>query len=217
MRILLAAGLLALMPILAGCGGSDDPGTASATPTAATGVLAGSETGLAVGSTEAVPFDKSVAGQGAQQSLSTPTTVLGDHVVGDKVVAVEVTIESVTEVSLDDLDLDDESREMVEGGKVFQLRATIAYVNGPVVTMPNLNAFDLAANGENVTDDVSLFTGGSNDCGMEYEVQDFGKGAYLKTCLDLIMTKGNPDPTEVLWMSAAHTEAGLDQVSWPIS
>lgn len=214
--VLLAAPI-ALVLALSACSGGADEASPTPTPSAPSGVLAGSEHGLAVGSTEAVPFDASAVSQGPQATFTTPATSLVYDGKGNEDPAVaQVELTSLTEGSVEDLNLDESSLALVEGATLYYLSYKLSYVNGPVFTMPNFNSFALLAGDENVTDDISNFSAGNAECGTAYEVENFGAGASMETCTWFFVTAGNPAPTAVQWYSPAMLDAGLTPVTWPI-
>jgi hypothetical protein len=199
------------VPLVA-CGSSDesDP-TTQKTSAAPTGPLAGSENGLAQGSTTEVPFDASVASSGRQDSPTTPATVISEGITreGEEIeFAAEVTITGLVKLDIDDFDLDAKDLEIVGDTVPHYLAYTARYVNGPVASQPDLTTFDVVDDGGKSLGSrvrVTFPNVQAKECDGNFKTESFGEGAEIRGCALAFLKPGDPDA--VTWTYQAASSA----------
>jgi len=226
-RRLALVGAATLLLAACGSGGSESPATSTPSSAPATGALEGKETGIAVGSTEKAPLDRSALDKGEQPELSTEATVLqtGTHAKRPAVTltyAVTVTPRSVEEVEIDPSQWDESSQELIKDLAMYVVRYRVAYAGGPVDDDVRGASLHLYADGRFLDPKVSAFNAAvsKEQCGEEWMVKSFGVGAYYEGCQALLVPK-DTTPTQVGWDGLLPGDAGVDpehpQVLWPLS
>ncbi|MFW6774116.1 hypothetical protein ACOACO_07520 [Nocardioides sp. CPCC 205120] len=211
-----------LAAALSACGSDSDDSSSSAAESSATptGPLAGSEFGLADGSTTEVPLDPSVVASGPQDSLTTPASVIASGITPDaqeiEFVA-ELEIIDVVQGDIADFELDAESLETVGDAVPYYVAYEGRYVNGPVAQQPDLANFDIVdASGQSLDSGVQLVMGSVTEdvCQGTFKAESFGEGAEMRHCALRFLEPG--EPAAVTWTYEPESVPAGEPVSWPL-